>query len=454
MVHAFFLVLVMFSITKILSAFVNYESCFSIVINFHGNSRIRSGQPILSSGDWAAECGGTGWLAAYTKLHADIRSGARPERLLIHVLPTTGLADRLTGSLTLFYISVLSGRAYLQTSVQGQLGLNAAFNYPFISLNTNLSTALSDGVTCGRYPCLSTTMSPLRPIKYDPITGQNGRYAIYFLTNRDDYCNGDMLRDDLSLVPPGSNGSAQVVVASSNRGRTYKLFDNPHHNNSLRKLGLFPETGVSCATRYLFSLKPTACNAFCRYASLALATAKSRGSLRVSIQIRTGDKAFLNDTGLSWNLIDPFFKCAQEASALRRKVGDPDPLFFLVSDSLRVRRQAKAMYGERLLVDTATPVEHISFNKEKNRTRAIQLATRAMQTAAAEMWLMAEADIHIVSYQSGFGMIAAWMSPLHRIGERTPRERTHIYRVGLDGRRYSCVATESAAMLASLWSGV
>lgn len=47
-----------------------------------------------------------------------------------------------------------------------------------------------------------------------------------------------------------------VVFTASNRGRTYRLFDNPYHRRALAEMGLRPETAFGCAFRFL--IKPNA----------------------------------------------------------------------------------------------------------------------------------------------------------------------------------------------------
>lgn len=53
---------------------------------------------------------------------------------------------------------------------------------------------------------------------------------------------------DLRTVYPDQS----VIFTGSNRGRTYRLFDNPHHRRALASMGLRPETAFGCAFRFLF----------------------------------------------------------------------------------------------------------------------------------------------------------------------------------------------------------
>jgi hypothetical protein len=44
-----------------------------------------------------------------------------------------------------------------------------------------------------------------------------------------------------------------TVFVASNRGRSFRLFDNPHHRQQLAAMGLRPETAFGCAFRFLFA---------------------------------------------------------------------------------------------------------------------------------------------------------------------------------------------------------
>lgn len=78
------------------------------------------------------------------------------------------------------------------------------------------------------------------------------RFAAVYLSNNNTR-NDLLFRDtDLRTVHP----EHAVVFTASNRGRTYRLFDNPYHRRALAEMGLRPETAFGCAFRFLF--KPNA----------------------------------------------------------------------------------------------------------------------------------------------------------------------------------------------------
>jgi hypothetical protein len=74
------------------------------------------------------------------------------------------------------------------------------------------------------------------------------RYASVYLANNNSYNDELFRRTDLRTVYPDH----PVIFVTSNRGRTYRLFDSPHHRRALGEMGLRPETAFGCAFRFLF----------------------------------------------------------------------------------------------------------------------------------------------------------------------------------------------------------
>lgn len=69
-----------------------------------------------------------------------------------------------------------------------------------------------------------------------------------YLANNNTRSNELFRGTDLRTVYPDQS----VIFTTSNRGRTYRLFDNPHHRRALAHMGLRPETAFGCAFRFLF----------------------------------------------------------------------------------------------------------------------------------------------------------------------------------------------------------
>ncbi len=88
---------------------------------------------------------------------------------------------------------------------------------------------------------------------------------------------------DMRTLPEG-NPNAPVVLFASNRGRTVKLFDNPHYRAQLLEWGLTPETALSCAFKFLFKPAPGTVRAVVQ--ELAALDAAGPEVLRIGLQIR------------------------------------------------------------------------------------------------------------------------------------------------------------------------
>jgi hypothetical protein len=91
---------------------------------------------------------------------------------------------------------------------------------------------------------------------------------------------GDFKVKNMSEFPP-EKYKAEVLLFLSNRysmlvvvfalhnfgvyrGVTYHIFDNPFHNDTVRLLGLTPETAFPCIFDFLFRMKPEACTDGCQ----------------------------------------------------------------------------------------------------------------------------------------------------------------------------------------------
>jgi hypothetical protein len=216
----------------------------------------------------------------------------------------------------------------------------------------------------------------------------------------------DLLQGDARLNPVGHANVTTIVVAT-NRGRVWNLFDNPHHIGELLDFGLRPDTAFACAFRYLFRPRPEVVADFQptwdRLADPAV--------LAIGIQVRIGDQVFRgieNDTGEdAWRSAAPYFECAAEIERSRALSGQT-VLYFLVSDSLALRRMAKARLGDKVLTDVDTPSAHSTCFDGGACTLDAQV--RALRQAAGDMLSFSKADYHVYTDGSGYGRVGAWMS--------------------------------------------
>ena len=192
---------------------------------------------------------------------------------------------------------------------------------------------------------------------------------------------------------------ADVVKVTGNMGIINILFDNPLYTKVLYTMGLRPETAFGCAVDFLFA-PSTAVRKYFAHEFQVMSSSK----LKIGIQIRLGDGHLNGGTDVKYaeaslKGVDHFFDCAQH---LASEYGDLDAIWLLVSDSVEVRKQAKAKYGDLLMTKLDSP----GHSKHTTGTEQIQ----AMIYAAGEHWLFGMADYHIISNMNSFGKSGALRS--------------------------------------------
>jgi hypothetical protein len=404
--------------------------------------------PLRGSADWPASCG-TAWQAPYAALHARIVSGAAPQRTLVSVAVEAGVADRLSGLVSQFLFALLSGRA-LQCATYGNLPpWEAAYVSPHLDMRP---PALSAAVL----EPLKFTYRGVRgydgPREYAPDSGVDpARYYPLYLTNDYGLRARDMFHaQDLARAPEGHEG-VPTILSASNRGKSYAVFDNPHHSAQLQAMGLTPDNAFACVHRFLFALGPRTCDDVCREHARILDAAGAADTLRIAIHVRSGDAAFAEgDVPAPWQQAEAHFSCAEEIAATRA-APNQSVLFYFNSDSLSLRRQAVERYGARLLTDLRAGAGQTdcAFHGGCDSVNA------SFRLAVAQLDLFARADVHVVSIGSGYGAMGAWLAPVRRHGQEGTRGHgTHIYRV-LNGQARECgVAHADAARdVAFGWAG-
>ena len=187
------------------------------------------------------------WQEDYTRHHQAILDGtAAPEdtRYAISVSPPSGLADRLVGSITVFYYALLTGRAFCElAAIPGQIPFEAAYSSPHIDWRT------------------SEQHSKLLPVykagDYGIPSAKGDDFQYFNIVNPEfDGGKGELWKIYSSGNLSEFGGDNKVVFISSNRGASVRLFENPYHGQQLRKLGLTPQTAFGCAMHFLFTPIP------------------------------------------------------------------------------------------------------------------------------------------------------------------------------------------------------
>lgn len=434
-----------------------------------------------SSKYFRPQCGN--WQDDYTKLHQRIMSKEDPDgKYLISIAPPQGLADRVGGFVTHFLFALLSGRAFLHATPPGLPHLSVAYEpgsggietdisfYPpsvvrfddelfnLTPAGYNYSAAAAQAPDRGRgidrtqdyglYLNAGVTMSPKQRIA---IRKKNKRLFQFSNLNR------------LPAYP--SAAAARRLILLGNRGFSYAIFDNPHHNETLvHRYGLSRENAFKCVFEYLWRFKmqqecsdgaggddeegSRACHRLYR----RMVAAQSNSDLVIGVHVRLGDGAFgRGAAGTSHEdaqkqqhqqllaAAAPFMLCAtQLKSDIKHRLQvDRVPILFL-SDSHALRVAVAQHYNggagasggeERDLIWTdleSTPAhtfDSLGTPQAPSSSSSPSLneaaGRRAMAGAARDLMLFSLADYHVISPRSGFGQKAAFLN--------RKATRNHIY---------------------------
>lgn len=341
------------------------------------------------------------WQDLYTSYHARVRSGDLHPRYAVSVAVEAGLADNMIGLISEFYYALLSGRAFVRQTYGDMPPLEAAFDYSSVNWS-------SPGFEDELFDHLKFTYKGIRGYsgnRSPPSGTDHTKYASIYHINSDQL-SLQFFMSNLTLQPEGQSEVPYVFFAS-NRGNSLRLFDNPFHTNQLERMGLRPDLSFFCAFQYLF--KPNA--AVTELAKPSMEVLADPDILKIGIAIRTGDwTAFKGDDNVSLATYSAFFDCAREIE-LSRQVPGQKVVWYLISDSLQLRKQAKEKFGAKLLTDTSTKHSHIDCNWIGNSTCNEAILNQALQRAVADVVTFSQVDYHVIQLGSGFGKLGAMLSP-------------------------------------------
>jgi hypothetical protein len=222
--------------------------------------------------------------------------------------------------------------------------------------------------------------------------------------------NQFFISSNVSKHPIGHENVVTLFVAS-NRGRIVRLFDNPYHRSQLFQMGLRPEIAPKCAFHFLFSPNDDVKKAMSREFSIL----KSNDILKISVNIRVGDPVFdpeYDERTTKLELYEHYFSCASKIESFAR-LPNQRVIWYVTSDSLRLRQLAKQKYGEKILTEENLRYVHGDCGHSKakrygNCTKASQ--DYSIRLSAGQIYAMSMCDYHVVTFVSGFGRFAAFLS--------------------------------------------
>lgn len=346
----------------------------------------------------------TTWMKEYATRHAALL----PTRVLVHVPFMSGLADRIIGLVTSTAFAVVIGRAVHSGRRPPLQPLENIFSSPYINWTREYD---ADWL-------LEPLKDKANPKNYNAsVLAQNEYNAIHTLN---DYKLLDrFLRQDIDKI----FGSARNIMFLMNRGKTIRLFENTFHSAMLKdNMGLTPEVAFGCITQFLLRPRP---EIFATLMPQLERITSSPAALKIGIHVRAGDSVLLNaNHNIDSSHYQSFFTCAQQIEDWARKGPGQQVIWYLATDSRKIREFAVAKYGDKILTSLTAHIEHSSKEQNTGCVANCSVSHAGFQHAAAEWWMMGACDYHVVTLNSGFGRSA---------GMRSLR-RNHIYTVREDRR--------------------
>jgi hypothetical protein len=289
-----------------------------------------------------------------------------------------GFADRLLGIVSTFTLALVTGRKFaISHDVNYFPSLRAAFEPKRADLfRPDEENWLLKSIERGRFP---------------PDIVSKGTYDVANTHDRLDLLSSTYLFQKLY-----SNKSVSNLFLISNRGSS-SFFEYPHLNKVLRLTNLTPSNIFGNVISYLFRPVSELFEGF----DILSNELKDNSTLKIAIQIRTGDRVFgglpnLHSRNLRENdNYQRFFSCAEQIDRFTKK----ESKWLLFTDSLELRNSAQQKYGSNKVITTTNfRVEHSADAK---------MTEASFRKVAAEWWLMGQADYFVISEYSGYGKTAA-----------------------------------------------
>ena len=204
------------------------------------------------------------WQNAYAKVHARQLASARPRIAVFSAVGNGGLADRLTGLMTVLLLAILTDRAI---AIDWN-GYEQALKTPRVDAFKAMKLARA---------------APSSDVRRLQWLNAN-RVALRNLT--------ESVSGGLDELWP-----ERVLIFQTNRGFTQGLLGSAAHAQAVSSRGL-NSTNAQFGCLFNFLLRPTS-GSRTRVAPLidAITAAKARGDYIVGVHVRTGDQTFSRATG-------------------------------------------------------------------------------------------------------------------------------------------------------------
>ena len=253
-----------------------------------------------------------------------------PKRFAVALSVESGLGDNIVGLISIFFYALLSRRVFTTYSFDSLSRFEFAFDQP--NVNWTFPHRLPEEAV----EPLKYTYKGVPGYRwsraYNESLVNTTEYAQIYLVN--DNPNSDIIfqRSNLSMLPLGQVDVPYVLVAS-NRGRSFKLFDNPYHRDELvQKMGLSSASSAfSCAFSFLFQPNLAMRKIYGDLWRRLSENNNDNNEIKIGIRVRVGDAAAFdgkatssngrttnnnNNSGVDDNALLSkymhFFRCAEE----------------------------------------------------------------------------------------------------------------------------------------------
>ena len=386
------------------------------------------------------------WQDKYSDLHQRILKGDAPQRYLISIPPHTGLADKLVGLPGELMWAMLTNRAFQYVPRHGFPPYDIVFDIPNINITGPSHWPLELLESPGRMDFNHWLDREGKTDKRHTFDFDFNEYFPVCLRNNDSANTIILTQSDLNKYPPMYYDTKNLIV-ESNRGMTYRFFENPYHSSTLRSWGLTPENSFGCIMSYLFRIKEDGCDDVCQKIRRDMEDASKNAVAVIGIQVRIGDQVMSGTDETKLERAEGHLRCAEDIASQLLVKHQQKSVFYFMSDSISLLNAVKAHYGDRVLLDNSTrPVHTSSYQTFRTKDHKIRL----QQHTTNQVFIFSKADYHVVSTDSGFGMMGAWMnsSPIKDRVFRVTGKNTVC-----KGDSYKDVVTDPRS-LATGWSGI
>ena len=325
---------------------------------------------------------GKGWQSKYQALHQDIINNKREVKFLVYFCDWAnngcfGYGDRVRGLISLFYLAVLTDRAFLihwktPKPLERFLtpkNINWTFPIPLLETRKHFWRNIYRHRKKDLDDWLTKNISAVSSL----VKKEN--FNVYF----------DKPVEIVATNVYFADGAMQNNKYLMQRSQAMEI--RPLLPGSQR------HTKIGCAFDILFDTPPRLQNAL----QNTRKKLRENGTFVIGIHIRLGDKQFgRNNTRVSESDFPKYNLCAKK---VERKLfslnGRKHARWFLATDSLLVKDYARKHFAEKVITEESKP-EHIDINNEGEKP----FSDKGMIGVLHDHFMLAECDFLVLSDSS------------------------------------------------------